>query len=44
MRAEESFEGDDHYRTRGRLGGDNPKSTVTIDALQKCYIKLSLKN
>jgi hypothetical protein len=43
MTAEESFEGEEHYRTRGQLGDDAGRSKVTIDALQKCYIKLSVK-
>jgi hypothetical protein len=41
--AEESSDGNEHFRTRGTMGGENPKSQVTINALQKCYINLSIK-
>jgi hypothetical protein len=43
MKTEESIDENDYYRIRGTLGGDNPSSKVTIDALQKCYVKLSVK-
>ena len=41
--SEESFDGKDHYRNRGTMGGENPKGEVAIDALQKCFINLSVK-
>lgn len=36
----ESTEGSDHYRATGKWGGENPSSSVNIEALQKCYVKL----
>ncbi len=41
--AEESFDGKEHYRTTGTLGGGEPGRQVTINALQKCFINLSIK-
>jgi hypothetical protein len=41
--AEESFDGKEHYRTRGAVGGENPVREVTVDALEKCFINLSVK-
>ena len=41
--AEESLNGKDHLRTMGSKGGEKPQSKVTINALQKCYINLSIK-
>ncbi|MFH0755663.1 MAG: hypothetical protein V2B15_00055 [Bacteroidota bacterium] len=41
--SEKSFDGDEHFRTIGTKGGRNPEGKVAIDALQKCYINLSMK-
>jgi hypothetical protein len=41
--AEESFDGKEHYRTTGTLGAEHPAARVTIDALQKCFINLTIK-
>jgi hypothetical protein len=43
IRTEDSSDGKEHFRTRGTMGGENPKSQVTINALQKCFINLSIK-
>jgi len=43
MKMQESIDENDYFRIRGTLGGDDPASHVTIDALQKCYVKLSVK-
>ncbi len=40
---EDSFDGNDHYKTLGTMGKADPSGQVTIDALQKCYINISLK-
>jgi len=40
---EESFEGEEHYRTTGTLGRGDPEGKVNIDALQKCFINISFK-
>ena len=40
---EESFDGDDLYKTVGRVGSEEPRGQVNIDALQKCFINLSYK-
>lgn len=39
----ESHEGSEHFRTLGSKGGEKPSARVTIDALQKCFINLSIK-
>jgi hypothetical protein len=39
----ETFQGKDHYRRVGTWGGENPSARVNIEALQKCYINLSIK-
>lgn len=39
----ESTVGNDHFRTTGRWGAENPPSNVNIEALQKCYVKLLKK-
>ncbi|MFO7669297.1 MAG: hypothetical protein R6W31_06535 [Bacteroidales bacterium] len=39
----ESAQGEAHLRSTGSWGGDQPASRITIDALQKCYINLSIK-
>jgi len=41
--AEESMEGSDFYRTLATWGSEKPAARVSIDALQKCYINLSIK-
>jgi hypothetical protein len=41
--AKASTQGEEHLRSVGSWGGENPASTITIDALQKCYINLSIK-
>ena len=41
--AQESFDGEEHYRTTGAYGDDSPEGKVTIDALKKCFINLSIK-
>jgi hypothetical protein len=41
--AEEATDGNEHFRTTGSMGDTNGAGKVTIDALQKCYIKLSIK-
>jgi hypothetical protein len=40
---DESFDGKEHYRTTGTLGGAEPGRQVTINALQKCFINLAIK-
>ncbi len=40
---EESFDGDDLYKTVGKLGSGEPGGQVNIDALQKCFINISYK-
>lgn len=40
---EESFDGDDLYKTVGRVGSEEPRGQVNIDALQKCFINISYK-
>lgn len=39
----ETLQGDDFYRMTGSRGEKKPSALVTIEALQKCYIKLSIK-
>ena len=39
----ETIQGQDHYRKVGTCGGENPSARVNIEALQKCYINLSIK-
>jgi hypothetical protein len=39
----ESQEGKEHFRTLGTRGDAEPTARVTIDAFQKCFIKLSIK-
>jgi len=43
MQTRETTGEDDYFRIMGTLGDGNPSSSVTIDALQKCYVKLSIK-
>jgi len=43
VHAEESMEGKVYYRTQGALRSMEPEARVSIDALQKCFIKLSVK-
>ena len=40
---EESYDGKDHYKTLGTLGDPGAESKITIDALQKCFINISIK-
>jgi hypothetical protein len=40
---EDTYNGKDHYRTTGTLGESSTGSKVTIDALQKCFINISIK-
>ena len=40
---EESFDGDELYKTVGKLGSGDPGGQVNIDALQKCFINISYK-
>jgi len=42
LKTSETIDENDYYRIRGTLGGEHPTSRVSIDALQKCYIKLSV--
>jgi hypothetical protein len=41
--SEESFDGKEHYRTTGTIGGDKSGRQVTINALQKCFVNLAIK-
>ena len=41
--AEEMYDGKHHYTTVGTIGAGEPGGQVSIDALQKCYINISLK-
>jgi hypothetical protein len=43
VNAEEVFDGKEHFRTSGALGSTDPSGQVAIDALQKCFINLSIK-
>ena len=43
LNAQETTDGKEHYRTTGTLGSESPAGKVTIDALQKCFINLSIK-
>jgi hypothetical protein len=43
VNAQETDDGKEHYRTTGTLGSKSPAGRVTIDALQKCFINLSIK-
>lgn len=43
MQTDQAIDENDYYRIRGTLGGADPAASVTIDALQKCYVKLSIK-
>jgi len=40
---EQGLEGKDHVRTQGSWGQGQGSSQVTIDALQKCYVNISIK-
>ncbi len=42
-RSTESEQGKEHFRTLGTSGDIEPSAHVTIDALQKCLINLSIK-
>ncbi len=39
----ETNQGDDFIRAVGSCGSKNPSARISIDALQKCYINLSIK-
>jgi hypothetical protein len=41
--SEDGPSGDDYFRTAGTLGNGNPVGQLNIDALQKCYINISIK-
>ena len=41
--ADEMHDGKEHFRTTGKIGSNNPVGKVTIDALQKCFVNLSIK-
>ncbi len=41
--AEENLDGKDHYKTTGTIGAGDPEGQLNIDALQKCFIKISIK-
>ena len=43
INAQETFDGKEHFRTTGTLGSESGAGKVTIDALQKCFINLSIK-
>ncbi len=43
MNSIETIQGEDLYRSTGTWGGEKPSARVSIDALQKCYINLSIK-
>jgi len=40
---EETYDGKDHYKTLGSVGDPASGSKITIDALQKCFINISIK-
>ncbi len=40
---EETYDGKDHYKTVGVVGDPDTGSKITIDALQKCFINISIK-
>ena len=40
---EETYDGKDHYKTVGTLGDPGTESKITIDALQKSFINISIK-
>ena len=37
-----STQGEEHLKTTGTYGGSNPTANITIDALQKCFINLTI--
>ena len=41
--SKETVQGNDHFRKVGTFGGENPPARVSIDAVQKCYVNLSIK-
>jgi hypothetical protein len=41
--SKETVQGNDHFRKVGNFGGENSAARVSIDALQKCYVNLSIK-
>jgi len=41
--SEDAPSGDDYFRTAGTLGTGKPVGQLNIDALQKCYINISIK-
>jgi len=41
--SKETAQGHDHFRKVGNFGGGNSPARVSIDALQKCYVNLSIK-
>ena len=40
---EETFDGKNHFQTVGKIGEGEPVGRLNIDALQKCYINISIK-